>query len=229
MTWETIQLFFKEWSGEIIAILLWSFILFILKLFPNNWRIDKKILYCVKVKKTECEIKVSIKVNNTYDLPKIKEDLKSFWNSNIKDITYPSGSITFYSQYTNSHYTISLVEDSERDESFVTIKKLSVFYMGVLGITKMDSSLEELQSISNIFSKHSKHDLTIITEVTVLPRMHKFFNSNLQGKFEDMDDKKTDKCLCEYTSKNIRVINNGFPKVKKHVKNMFYDWMVHFI
>jgi hypothetical protein len=221
--------FLKPWATEILAVLIWTLLLWALSFLPDSWRMDKRISYKLKVRKSDCEIKVSIPVAPNLTIGDVQASLKEFFNKRTRDVTSSGSTITFYSQNSSAYYKIQLVEDDEEEKKFVTIKNASAFKIGLFGIKNLDDSLEEIQEIAILLDTKKKATEKVITTVTIIPRISKFFQSKLAGKFEIADKENTGTYYCSYTNTNIEVVSTGFPRVKKQIKSVVYDWMIHFI
>jgi hypothetical protein len=171
-------------------------------------------------------------VRNELNFEEMKSIMDSFWNENIKDVMCSDGTISFYSQKSSSHYILQLVEDEEENKNFITIKNLTGFKVNMFGIWGLDESLDELQEISNLFSNRRKQNDKVIVDVNIIPRKKSFCSSNLKGEYEEenkINNNEVSKYSCIYSSKNISIVTDGFPKVKKQIKKIFYDWLIRFI
>ena len=219
-----IVLFFSKWWTEVVAILIWSFFLWLLSFLPDKYKFHKRFCYWLKVRKTICQIKLSIPVRSNNSQNYLTDKFKEYWNNNAVNVKETPNNISYCSKTSGSAYDIKYVEDDEQEKSFVTIDNFNGFSVGLFGeLRNLKPTINELKKISQLFDNDRDGTDKIIAEITITPRKKFFFNSKLKGEFKEED------YTCSFTTKTIHITNHGFPNLEENISKITYDWMIHFI
>lgn len=221
---EWISIFLKEWLIPIVAALIGALLLFMMDFLPDNWKVHRRLLFMLKVKKTVCQIKISIPLKEDMDFNIVERAFDKFWGENILNPKISEGGISFFSKRSSSQYDIYLSEDDEEEKSFLIIENINGLGLGIFGgIKNLEETTNELQDLSDLFAKYRDSNQTIMSEFTITPRIEKFFHSNMKGEVHDK------KYTCSFTAKNIIITNKGFFQLRNNISKSIYEWMGHFI
>ena len=104
--------FIMEWGSEIVAILIWSLLLWMLTFLPDKYKFHKRLAFWLKVKKVICQIKVSIPLQQGISFSQLQNKFHTFWSHNTSNVKEANGVLSFNSIVSGSTYDIYTVEDS---------------------------------------------------------------------------------------------------------------------
>ena len=221
---EWISILLKEWLIPIIAALIGAFLMFIMNFLPDKWKIHRRFLFMLKVKKAVCQIKVSIPLKEEINFDILEQIFDKFWNENILNPKVSEGNISFFSKRSSSQYDVYLSEDDEEERDYLIIENINGLGLGIFGsIKNLEETTDELQDLSDMFAKFKDSTQTIMSEFTITPRIEKFFQSKMKGEIQDRS------CTCSFTARNITINNKGFVQLKNNISKSIYEWMGHFI
>jgi hypothetical protein len=214
----------SNWLPEIIAILIWTFIIWIMDFLPDNLKFHRRFRYMLKVKKAVCEIKVSIPLRGELSIQEVERIFNTYWDRNTINVRVSEGVISFFSKKSSSHFEIRQFFDDTMKTNFLTIDNLNGCNLGIFGgIKNLEETMDELQKISELFSAEKNAHQTITSEFSITPRLNHFLKSRLKGEFNQHPYQYS------FTAKNILIRNKGFSELKKNISRTVYDWMGHFI
>jgi hypothetical protein len=191
---------------------------------PTKYKINKRIMFLIKIEKVVCLIKVSIPVKKHINLNQLGKRFDSFWNENTSNVRETHLPLSFYSKLSGSAYEVNSIEDVEENKNFITLSNFNGFNIGAFGmIRNIDTAINEIQQITDLFNSDRCGKDKITVEISITPRLKKESKSKLNV------ENKEGNCSYVYNFKQIKIVNDGFSSLKQNISKTVYDWIDVFI
>jgi len=220
-----ISAFASEWASELLAIFIWSVILWLLSHAPDKYKIHKRFLFWIFVKKAITEINMTLTLRGQLSESRIQKLLQPFWSAQTTNVDESNPyNISFDSTLSGGSYEIKYLDDEEQDKKMITVKcfnGLSIGYFG--GLKGFDETINEFQKLSEIFRKDMVDPESITVDISITPRTKRFLNSQLGAEVNGANYSS------RFTVRTIHITNKGFSSIKNNVSSVLYGWMVNYL